>query len=443
VGDAAASDVAALRSQVSPEDPIALLYTSGTTGPPRGVILSHHAELFECAAIDRESGLPDGLAVVSYLPLAHIAERLSIYYNLLWKHGHVYFCPDLTAVAAYVRRVRPVSFGGVPRVWEKLWSALSAGLDAAGPRRRRLAEAAIACGREVMRARQRGEPVHWRLRMRHAVLDRLVLAKIRAALGLDRARILTSGAAPLAVEVAESFAAIGLPILEAYGMTETSGIATISRPGALRIGTVGPPVAGMELRLAADGEVLLRGPINTSGYYRDPDATAELLDADGWLHTGDVGVLDEAGHLRIVDRKKELIITAGGKNVSPATVENTLKQHPLVGQALAVGDRRPYVVALVVLDAEVAPSWAARHGVLDTSLPALARDAIVRKEIQQAIDATNQHLSRPEQVKRFDILPAEWTPESGELTPTMKLKRRVIHDKYSGEIENLYTMAEE
>jgi len=221
--------VAALRVQVSPEDPITMVYTSGTTGPPKGVIVTHHSELYECAAIDREAGLPDGLAVGLYLPLAHIAERFaSFYYSLLWKHGHVYVCPELTAVPGYVQHVRPVAFGGVPRVWEKLWSALSAKLDAAQPRRRALAATAITCGRQVVRRRQRGEPVPWRLRVRYAVLDRLVLAKIRAGLGLDRARTLTSGAAPLATEVAESFAALGLPILEAYGMTETSGIATIN-----------------------------------------------------------------------------------------------------------------------------------------------------------------------------------------------------------------------
>jgi long-chain acyl-CoA synthetase len=201
-------------------------------------------------------------------------------------------------------------------------------------------------------------------------------------------------------------------------------------------------VAGIELRLAEDGEVLLRGPINTPGYYRDPNGTAELLDADGWLHTGDVGTLDEDGYLRIVDRKKELIITAGGKNVSPANIENLLKEHPLIGQAIAFGDRRPYLVALLVLDAEVAPRWAEQHGIRDTGLAPLAQDTLVRKEIQQAVDAVNERLSRPEQIKRFAVLPAEWTAESEELTPTMKLKRRLIHDKYAAEIDDLYAPAE-
>jgi long-chain acyl-CoA synthetase len=401
------------------------------------------ALLYDCAAIDREVELPDGLTVVSYLPLAHIAERLgSVYYSLLWKRGHAYLCPDLAAVFGYVQHVRPVLFFGVPRVWEKLWSALGTKLDAAEPRRRALVQTAITCGREVARRRQRGEPVPLRLRARHAVLDRLVLAKIRAGLGLDRARYLISAAAPLSTEVAESFAALGLPILEEYGMTETSGVATANRPDAPRIGTVGQPVAGIELRLAEDGEVLLRGPINTPGYYRDPNATAELLDADGWLHTGDVGTLDEAGHLRIIDRKKELIITAGGKNVSPANIENLLKGHPLIGQAIAFGDRRPYLVALLVLDAEAAPRWAEQHGIRDTNLAALAQDTLVRKEIQQAVDAVNQRLSRPEQIKRFAVLPAEWTAESEELTPTMKLRRRLIHDKYAAEIDDLYAPAE-
>jgi long-chain acyl-CoA synthetase len=289
-----------------------------------------------------------------------------------------------------------------------------------------------------MRRRQRGQTVPLVLRARHALLDRLVLAKIRAALGMDRCRYLLSGAAPLAVDLAESFAALGLPVVEMWGLSETSGVVTGNPPDAIRIGTVGPPLAGIELKLADDGEVLVRGPITTPGYYRQPEATAALLDADGWLRTGDVGTIDDAGYLRIVDRKKELIITAGGKNVSPANIEGLLKEHPLVGQALAFGDRRPYVVALVVLDHEVAAGWAMQRGIADVSLAALAEHPLVVEEVQHAMEAANQRLARVEQVKRFKILPAEWTAESEELTPTLKLKRRVICGKYAPEIDALY-----
>jgi long-chain acyl-CoA synthetase len=270
------------------------------------------------------------------------------------------------------------------------------------------------------------------------VLDRLVLARVRAAIGLDRCEYASSAAAPLPVDVAEFFAALGLPLVEVWGMTETSGVATGNPPGRLKIGTVGPPIAGIEVRLTGDGEVLVRGPINTPGYHRRPEATAELFDQDGWLRTGDVGELDADGYLRIVDRKKELIITSSGKNLSPANIENLLKEHPLVGQALAFGDGRPYVVALVVLDHEVAPGWARQHQVPFETLAGFARDQLVLAELQRAVDGVNQRLSRIEQVKRFMVLPAEWTAESEELTPTLKLKRRVIHAKYAGELEALY-----
>src|SRR6266542_2436345 len=427
-----------LRARVRPEDPVTLLYTSGTTGPPKGVILSHRNVLYECAALDRLTGLPDGIAGVSYLPFAHIVERLFSLYAALWKHNQVYFCPELTEVISYVQHARPLALFGVPRVWEKVWSGLVARLDAEPPRRRRLADAAIAAARQVVRRRQRGQAVPLVLRARHALLDRLVLAKIRAGLGMDRCRYLLSGAAPLAVDLAESLAALGLPVVEVWGLTETTGAATGNPPDAIRIGRVGAPLAGIELKLADDGEVLVRGPITTPGYLGQPEETAELLDADGWLHTGDVGTLDQAGHLRIIDRKKELIITAGGKNISPATIEALLKEHPLVGQALAFGDRRPYVVALVVLDHEVVAGWAGQRGIADASLAALAEHPLVVEEIQHAVAAANQRLARVEQIKQFKILPAEWTAESEELTPTLKLKRRVIHGKYAPEIDTLY-----
>jgi long-chain acyl-CoA synthetase len=373
---------------------------------------------------------------VSYLPYAHIGERVFLLYAALWKHNQVYFCPQLTEMLSYVQHVRPIVAGGVPRVWEKLWAGLTAKLQAEPPRRRRLANAAIAAGRQVVRRQQRGQRMPLALGARHRLLGRL--AKLRAALGLDRCRYLVSGAAPLAVEVAESLAALGQPVLEPWGLTEATGVATANPPDAIRIGTVGRPLAGIELKLAADGEVPVRGPTTTPGYYRQPEATAELLDVDGWLHSGDVGTLDDAGYLRIIDRKKELIITAGGKNLSPATIEGLLKQHPLVGQALAFGDRRPYVVALVVLDHEVVPGWAGQRGIADVSVAALADHPLVVAEVQHAVAAANQRLARVEQVKRFKILPAEWTAESEELTPTLKLRRRVIHGKYASEIDTLY-----
>jgi long-chain acyl-CoA synthetase len=428
-----------LRAAVDPEDPATLIYTSGTTGPPKGVILTHHNVLYQAAALDRLTSVPDGLTSVSYLPLAHIAERVLSIYDPLQKVAHVYFCPEPTQAVEYVRQARPSFFFGVPRVWEKVRAGINAKL-AAEPdaRKRRLAQGAVTAGLEVVRRRQRGETVPLGLRARHAALERLVLAKVRAAIGLDRCIYASSAASPLPVDVAEYFAALGLPLVEVYGMTETTGVATGNPPDKLKIGTVGPALPGVEVRLADDGEVLVRGPINTPGYYRRPEATAELLDADGWLHTGDVGEMDDDGYLRIVDRKKELIITSAGKNISPANVEGLLKEHPLIGQALVFGDNRPYVVALVVLDHEVAPGWAKREGLAFDALASFARDPRVLEEVQRAVDAANQRLARAEQVKRFVVLQTEWTAESEELTPTLKLKRRVIHGKYAAEIDDLY-----
>jgi long-chain acyl-CoA synthetase len=424
---------------VLPEDAATLLYTSGTTGPPKGVLLTHHNLLYECAALNRMHGLPKGGSSVSYLPLAHIAERVLSIYGPLTLRGHVWFCPDPAQAVEYVREARPTLFFGVPRVWEKVRAGINAKLAAEeNERRRKLAQGAVATGLDVVRRRQAGRPVPLGLRVRHRLLDALVLAKIRKAIGLDRCTYASSAASPLAVDVAEFFAAIGLPLVEVYGMTETSAVVTGNPPGRIKIGTVGPPIAGIELRLADDGEVLVRGPVNTPGYFRQEEATRELIDQDGWLHTGDVGELDEDGYLRIVDRKKELIITSSGKNVSPANIESLLKEHPLVGQALAYGDNRPYVVALVVLDHEMLPAWAARNGLAGTDVGQLAADDKVLEAVQQAVDAANQRLARAEQVKRFELLPVEWTAESEELTPTLKLRRRIIHAKYAEHIEALY-----
>jgi long-chain acyl-CoA synthetase len=427
-----------LRGRVGPSDNAALLYTSGTTGPPKGVLLTHRNVLFECTALQRLTGLPPEGSSVSYLPLAHIAERVLSIYTPLIMRSHVWFCPEPAQAVEYVREARPTLFFGVPRVWEKVRAGIQAKLAAEeDQRKRRIAERALETGLEMVRRGQRGERVPLGLKARHAVLERLVLVKVRKAIGLDRCAFASSAASPLAVDVAEFFAALGLPLVEVYGMTETTGVATGNRPGKVKIGTVGPALAGVEVRLASDGEVLVRGPVNTPGYFRQPEATAELIDADGWLHTGDVGELDGDGYLKIVDRKKELIITSSGKNLSPANIEGLLKEHPLVGQVLVYGDDRPYVVALIVLDHELAPAWAARND-LPGDLAALAAHEQVLAELQLAVDAANQRLARIEQVKRFEVLPVEWTAESEELTPTLKLRRRIIHAKYADHIDALY-----
>src|SRR6266511_759020 len=427
---------------VKPEDLATVLYTSGTTGPPKGVMTTHYNALWTAAATDRWADDPTWVAgskYVSYLPLAHSLERLSGHYANLWKPGWLFCCPDLNKIIEILPEVRPFSFVAVPRLWEKAQAGVMAAL-AAEPdqRRRKIAESAIEVGRRVVRLEQEGKPVPLGLRLRQAVLDRLVYRKIRERLGLDQCRVVFSGAAPLADDVMEFFLGIRIPLREGYGLTESTAPATLNRPDKLKVGMVGPPLPGVEVRIADDGELLLRGGNVAAGYYKDPEKTAETFGEDGWLRTGDVARIDSDGWVRIVDRKKELIIAAGGENISPSNLENLLKAHPLVAQACVVGDRKPYPAALIVIDAEVASGWAAKNGVPFERLDQFAQDERVHKEIERAVAAANQHLARAEQVKRFTILPTEWTVDGDELTPTLKLKRRVIHEKYASQIESLY-----
>ncbi|MFG2001274.1 AMP-dependent synthetase/ligase [Spirillospora sp. NPDC048911] len=424
---------------VKPSGTATLLYTSGTTGDPKGVIITHSMALRECALVERSSVLPERNAGVSYLPFAHIADRVLSYYLPVTRGSHVYFCPDPALLTTVLREVRPHSFFGVPRVWEKIMAGIQAVL--AGERdeaTKAAVQGALDVGRRYVTSLEHGNTTPPELAAAFERADAAVLTPMRALLGLDRVGQASSAAAPLPDEVARFFAGLGLKIFDAYGMTETTGAVTANLAGSFKLGTVGRPFDGVELRLAADGEILVRGATCTPGYLNRPEATAALLDEGGWVHTGDVGVLDEDGFLKVVDRKKELIVTAGGENIAPSMIENLLKEHPLVGQALAYGDRRPYVVALITLDGEVAPVWAAAHGIDTTDLAALAEHPLVVEEVAGAVADANARLARVQQVKKWRLLPAEWTAESEELTPTLKLKRRVVHGKYGDTIENLY-----
>jgi long-subunit acyl-CoA synthetase (AMP-forming) len=417
---------------VTPDDLVTLIYTSGTTGPPKGVQLTHANVLAQWRAIHEVMPRPAGGRVVSYLPAAHVADRVVTHYGALVYGTQLTLCPNPQEVIAHLPDVRPTLWGAVPRIWEKLKAALDASMDE--PTR-----AAVEVGLRVVRAQQAGEEVPAQLRDEWAQADELVLGKLRERLGLDAAEDHIVGAAPTPPEVLEFFQALGMNVCELWGMSETCGVATLNPADQVRIGTVGPPLPAVELRLADDGEVLVRGEMCTSGYRNLPDKTAELLDADGWLHTGDIGELDSDGYLRIVDRKKELIINAAGKNMSPANIESALKSAgPLVGQACVIGDRRPYNVALLVLDPDALPAFAAAHDLDAEALGSLGTTEAVIAAVAEGVRHANERLSRVEQIKRFKILDEEWLPGGDELTPTMKLKRKPIAEKYRDEIEALY-----
>ncbi|XRQ15603.1 AMP-dependent synthetase/ligase [Actinomadura welshii] len=425
---------------VKPGDTVTLLYTSGTTGDPKGVLITHTMVLHEGAMVKRSSVLPDHPSGVSYLPFAHIADRVLSYYLPVRLASHIHFCPDPAQLTSILPQVRPHSFFGVPRVWEKIMAGIQAVLSAEqDPAKKQAVAAALDAGRAYVQAQEFGNTLTPEITAAFEKANEAVLTPMRAMLGLDRVVQASSAAAPLPVDVARFFAGLGLKIFDAYGMTETTGAITANLSDSFKLGTVGRPFAGVELKLADDGEILVRGSTCTPGYLGRPDATAELIDAGGWVRTGDVGRLDDDGFLTIVDRKKELIITAGGENIAPSMIENHLKEHPLIGQALAFGDRRPYVVALITLDGEVAPVWAAAHGIDTTDLAALADNPLVLEEVARAVEDANTRLARVQQVKKWRLLPAEWTAESEELTPTLKLKRRVVHSKYSAAIDDLYT----
>ncbi|WP_182902052.1 long-chain fatty acid--CoA ligase [Microbispora sp. H10830] len=440
--DALAADPAVVDARwraVTPQDTLAVLYTSGTTGNPKGVPLTHANVLFEIVTTQRMIRLPTHGTQISYLTYAHIAERVLSLYLPLVKVNHVYFCTDMANLGATLGQVRPVLFFGVPRVWEKMTARLQALLATQPPEQQESVRAAMAAGLAYVEGLQHGHTVTPEVREAYERADAALLSVVRGLIGLDQARWCATAAAPMPIEVQRFFAGLGLKVIDVYGMTETTGAFTVNSPDVFKLGTVGRAEPGVEVRIAEDGEILTRSPLNTRGYLGLPEATAELLDDDGWLHTGDVGSIDEDGFVRIVDRKKELFITSGGENVSPAAIEGHLKEHPLIGQALAYGDRRPYPVAILTLDAEVAPEWARARGIAFGSLADLAAHPDVLKEVEAAVESANRKLARVQQVKRWRLLPVEWTAETAELTPSLKLKRRVVHARYAEVIEELYT----
>jgi long-chain acyl-CoA synthetase len=414
--------VEARADSIDEDDLFTFIYTSGTTGPPKACMIRHR----NYYAMVRKGDLMQprltqpGDVMLLYLPLAHNYGRL-LHLSAPHVGFTIAFLPDPMRAAEELPRVRPTLFPSVPRVYEKVHTAVLAKFDEETGVRKRIVHWALGVGRRVSRRRQAGRPLPIGLTVQHRLANRLVYSKVKERLG-GRLRIANSGGAPLSREVAEFFHALDILILEGYGLSECTTAATVNTPEAFRFGTVGRALPDVELRIAEDGEILVRSDTVFAGYFRDEAATREVLDGDGWLHTGDVGRLDD-GFLTITDRKKDIIVTAGGKNVAPQNLENELKASPVISQALVVGDRRPYVAALITLDP-------------DASAP--MTDAEKQAAVQNAVDAVNRDRSRYEQIKRFVILPRDFSLEAGEITPTLKLKRKVAMNNFARELASLY-----
>lgn len=421
---------------IDPSAPATIIYTSGTTGTPKGVVLTHANILSNVVASNAILGVHAGDTALSFLPLSHIFERMAL--NLfLCAGGTVVFAESLQTVGRDLEKVKPTLMTGVPRVYEKFHTAVIEKVAAAPRIRQRLFTWGLDVGYRMSQARLAGEQPSFALRFQHPLADALVLRKVRERTG-GRLRLMVSGSAPLAVSTAEFFFAVGLPIFEGYGLTETSPVITISPLQAPRLGKVGTPIPGVEIRIGADGEVLVRGPNVMRGYYNRPQDTAEAL-AGGWFHTGDVGEIDEDGYLKITDRKKDLIVTSGGKNIAPQPIEQRLKASPLVAEAILVGDRRNFPAALIVPDFAMLEARVRAAGIVAGSREELVGHSDVQAWFQTLIDDINGGLAQFERIKRFAVLPSELTIEGGELTPTMKLRRKIMEQRWAAVIERLYT----
>jgi long-chain acyl-CoA synthetase len=432
-----AEDVAwakALAAQRKPEDLAALVYTSGTTGEPKGVMLSHGNFYSIGYRTGKVLGITLGDRGIVFLPLAHSLQRIAAYGGML--HGlDGVFPASLEALPETIVTCRPMLFAAVPRVFEKIHARIEARLAEAPPKRRKMFNAALSVARKVKALERQGKRVPRHLQLLFAVAEKVVLSKVRERIFGDRIRFVISGGAPIAVELLEFFHAIGVIIVEGYGLTETSAPCTINAISDFRFGTVGHPIPGSEIKIAGDGEVLIKGPGVFSGYYHNEEATSDAFE-DGWFKSGDIGELDVDGYLKITDRKKDIIVTAAGKNVAPQHVENLLKGHPLISQVLVHGDKRKYLVALVTVDGEAVSTWASEQGHTLHAQPSL--DVALKEAIGKAIEDVNADLPRYETVKKFAVLDEDFTTENGMLTPTMKVRRKEAHKRYGELLESLY-----
>jgi long-chain acyl-CoA synthetase len=430
-----ASEWEARWQTVAPEDICTFIYTSGTTGPPKGCVISHGNYRAMLDMVNETSVIEEGDLTYLYLPLAHSFALLIQFGSFDLGTTIAYWERDPLKIMPNLAELHPTYFPSVPRIFEKIYTTATSAMEKEGGLKKAIFDWSIRVGKRMRKAERSGREPGFLLRRQYAFADKRVLSKIRGLFG-GRIRLAVSGAAPINPEILSFFDAAGVLVLEGWGMTETSTAATISSPDDFKVGTIGKPFPGCEIKIADDGEILVRGPNVFQGYYKNEEATRETI-VDGWLHTGDIGEIDEDGFIKITGRKKDIIITAGGKNITPANLENEIKQHQLVSQCVVVGDRRPYLVALVTLDPEEATAYAGEHGLTDDPAQ-LAANGEIRKAIEDHVDQINRKFARVEQVKKIAILPEDLSQEGGELTPTMKVKRAVVTAKHEPEIEALY-----
>jgi len=426
-----------LRDAVQPDDVASLVYTSGTTGPPKGVVLTHKNFYEISDAAQRAMGLSRHDVGVVFLPLAHSLQRVAAYAGL--RAGSAgYYCPNLERLLETWQAAQPTVVSSVPRIFEKMHSRIMQGLAQQTPRRQALFNVALGIGKRRSEAIQRKERVPLHIDLAYSFFDKLIFSKIRQRTFGGRVRYLVSGGAPISKELLEFFHAVGYLILEGYGLTETSAPATLNRPHDFRFGSVGRVLDDVEVEIASDGEIMIRGPGLFTEYYKDPQATAEAIEADGWFHSGDIGEIDDDGFLSITDRKKDLIITAGGKNIAPQNIENLIKTDPRISQVMVHGDKRKFLVALITLDEDEMKTWAKENGCAEDTIAALATDQRVIDAVGAVIEEKNRQLARYESIKKFRILPGDFSVENGMLTPTLKVKRRVIEGNYRELLDELY-----
>jgi long-chain acyl-CoA synthetase len=438
----AAANPGALDERIAailPEDIATIVYTSGTTGEPKGAMLSHANFTETVAAGVGVMGLSGGgHRMISYLPLSHIFERLIGEWVAIYLGAEVWFAESIDKLVANLKECRPTLFIGVPRVYEKFYAGVQANVAKQPAIKRALITKAVAAGKRKVALEQAGKPVPFGLAKRHALLDHLVLSKLRHELGMDACGLAVTGAAPVSTEVLSFVHALGVRLVEGYGLTETTAPVSVNPAGKIRIGTVGPPMPGVQVRFDSDGELLVKGYNVFKGYYKNDDATAAAMSSDGFFRTGDVGQFDPAGYIKITDRKKDIIVTASGKNVAPQILEERLKSEPIISQALVIGDRRPYLVALITLDADVCPKWAADQGITYADMTELSANPKVLEAVGAAVERVNAGMSHAEGIKKWSVLPRDFSLDAEEITPTLKVRRKIIVEKYADTIERLY-----